>query len=243
MQVLILTHNILVEKSLEDRLQQLNIEVLISVKLLTMLKDKKPPLDFLSFFDVLIVSENVFDQELRIILKGIGDKFTIIREVESVPTKEESNDWKSQGINDWLLRDEMLSGIREKLAENTLKKSAHSIELDMKSKEENDYGKHVIPLWELTGAERDMLKLLISTRNAPISRKDLAFKIWGNGVSASHQARLSTIINHLRRKLKIADSDSDIIHTTWGVGYQLSKAFFNYYNIERYATKETGAGV
>ena len=61
MQVLILTHNILVERPLVEKLQRLNIEVLSSAKLLTMLQTKQVPLEVMSFFDVLIVSETISD--------------------------------------------------------------------------------------------------------------------------------------------------------------------------------------
>lgn len=89
MQVLILTHNILVERPLVEKLQRLNIEVLSSAKLLTMLQTKQVPLEVMSFFDVLIVSETISDQELTIILEEVGEKFTIIRETDRMPQKEE----------------------------------------------------------------------------------------------------------------------------------------------------------
>ena len=65
MQVLILTHNILVERPLVEKLQRLNIEVLSSAKLLTMLQAKQVPLEVMNFFDVLIVSETISDQEIH----------------------------------------------------------------------------------------------------------------------------------------------------------------------------------
>lgn len=49
MQVLILTHNILVERPLVEKLQRLNIEVLSSAKLLTMLQAKQVPLEVMNF--------------------------------------------------------------------------------------------------------------------------------------------------------------------------------------------------
>ena len=103
MQVLILTHNILVERPLVEKLQRLNIEVLSSAKLLTMLQTKQVPLEVMSFFDVLIVSETISDQELTIILEEVGEKFTIIRETDRMPQKEEKADRESKGVDEWLL--------------------------------------------------------------------------------------------------------------------------------------------
>ena len=125
MQVLILTHNILVERPLVEKLQRLNVEVLSSAKLLTMLQTKQVPLEVLSFFDVLIVSETISDQELTIILEEVGEKFTIIRQTDRTPQKEEKMDWETKGVDEWLLEDETLSGLREKLAEKTLKESVY----------------------------------------------------------------------------------------------------------------------
>ena len=77
-----------------------------------------------------------------------------------------------------------------------------------------------------------MLSTLISTKEAPISRNDLAIKIWGDSDSASHMTRLSTIIKHLRNKLKIDGVEYDVIRTNWGEGYQLSKVFFDHYIVD-----------
>ncbi|WP_137663934.1 winged helix-turn-helix domain-containing protein [Enterococcus hulanensis] len=233
MQVLILTHNILVERPLVEKLQRLNVEVLSSAKLLTMLQTKQVPLEVLSFFDVLIVSETISDQELTIILEEVGEKFTIIRQTDRTPQKEEKMDWEAKGVDEWLLEDETLSGLREKLAEKTLKESVYSIGFGMRPQpEEKEEEKRAIPLWNLTRSEREMLSTLISTKDAPISRNDLAVKIWGDSDSASHMTRLSTIIKHLRNKLKIDGVEYDVIRTNWGEGYQLSKVFFDHYIVD-----------
>jgi predicted XRE-type DNA-binding protein len=233
MQVLILTHNILVERPLVEKLQRLNIEVLSSAKLLNMLQAKQVPLDVMSFFDVLVISETVSDQELSVILEEVGEKFVVIRETDRIPQKDEKADWESRGVDEWLLEDETLSGLREKLAENTVEESVYSIGFGMKAKkEESEYEKRPIPLWNLTRSEREMLSTLISTKDAPISRSDLAVKIWGDSDSASHMTRLSTIIKHLRNKLKIDGVEYDVIRTNWGEGYQLSKICFDHYIVD-----------
>ncbi|MGH1749715.1 helix-turn-helix domain-containing protein [Enterococcus raffinosus] len=243
MQVLILTHNILVERPLVEKLQRLNIEVLSSAKLLTMLQAKQVPLEVMNFFDVLIVSETISDQELTVILEEVGEKFTIIRETDWMPQKEEKSEWESQGVDEWLLEDETLSGLREKLAEKTLKESVYSIGFGMRTqKEESEKEKRPIPLWNLTRSEREMLSTLISTKEAPISRNDLAVKIWGDSDSASHMTRLSTIIKHLRNKLKIDGVEYDVIRTNWGEGYQLSKVFFDHYVVDDRIMEEIKTG-
>ncbi|MEG0628327.1 MAG: helix-turn-helix domain-containing protein [Enterococcus sp.] len=243
MQVLILTHNILVERPLVEKLQRLNIEVLSSAKLLTMIQANQVPLEVLGFFDVVIVSETISDQEFTVILEKVGDKFTIIREADRLPQKDEQADWEAQGVDEWLLEDKTLSGLREKLAEKTLKESVYSIGFGVRQQqEENEQEKRPLPLWNLTRSEREMLSTLIATKEAPISRNDLAIKIWGDSDSASHMTRLSTIIKHLRNKLKIDGVEYDIIRTNWGEGYQLSKVFFDHYVVDDRIMEEIKTG-
>lgn len=242
MEVLILTHNILVERPLVEKLQRLNIEVLSSAKLLTMIQANQVPLDVLSFFDVVIVSETISDQELTVVLEKVGDKFTIIREADRLPQKEEKAEWTALGVDEWLLEDETLSGLREKLAENTLKDSVYSVGFGVRQQAESEQEKRPLPLWNLTRSEREMLSTLIATKEAPISRNDLAIKIWGDSDSASHMTRLSTIIKHLRNKLKIDGVEYDVIRTNWGEGYQLSKVFFDHYIVDDRIMEEIKTG-
>lgn len=242
MEVLILTHNILVERPLVEKLQRLNIEVMSSVKLLTLLQAKQAPLEVLNFFDVLIISETVSDQELTEILTDAGKQYTILRETDHLPQKEDRAKWQAQGIDDWLLEDDPLSELREKLAEKTLNESVYSIGFSMRMQQENQQEKYPIPLWNLTRSEREMLSTLISTKEAPISRNDLAIKIWGDSDSASHMTRLSTIIKHLRNKLKIDGVEYDVIRTNWGEGYQLSKVFFDHYVVDDRIMEEIQTG-
>ncbi|MDT2702179.1 winged helix-turn-helix domain-containing protein [Enterococcus dongliensis] len=243
MQVLILTHNILVERPLVEKLQRLNIEVLSSEKLLTLLQTKQVSLEVINFFNVLIASETISDQELTVILEEVGKDFTILRQTDQLPSKEEKADWESRGVDEWLLEDESLSGLREKLAEKVLKEASYSIGFGIPAQPaESTSEKRPIPLWNLTRSEREMLSTLISTKEAPISRNDLAIKIWGDSDSASHMTRLSTIIKHLRNKLKIDGVEYDIIRTNWGEGYQLSKVFFDYYVIDDRIMNEIKTG-
>lgn len=89
-----------------------------------------------------------------------------------------------------------------------------------------------VPLWKLTASERELLTILITEKDRPISRADLAFKIWGQSDTNSRMTRLSTITNNLRDKLKIEDSNQSIINTHWGEGYQLANEFFEHYKME-----------
>lgn len=89
-----------------------------------------------------------------------------------------------------------------------------------------------IPLWKLTASEREMLAILINEKDRPISRTDLAMKIWGQSDMNSRMTRLSTITNNLRNKLNIEDTDQSIINTHWGEGYQLTNEFFEHYKME-----------
>lgn len=89
-----------------------------------------------------------------------------------------------------------------------------------------------IPLWKLTASEREILAILIIERDSPISRTELAEKVWGNSDTNSRMTRLSTITKNIRNKLNIEDSDHSIINTHWGEGYQLTNEFFEHYEVD-----------
>lgn len=100
--------------------------------------------------------------------------------------------------------------------------------------------KESLPLWKLTNAEREVLKILIVEKDKGISRDELAQRLWSNSVVSvsSRKTRLSTIMKKLRMKLKIEDGEQEIIRTIWGTGYQLTKNFFDFYRIEDNFLKE-----
>lgn len=99
-------------------------------------------------------------------------------------------------------------------------------------------GKTPLPLWSLTGAEREVLFILLAAKENAISRSDLALKMWGNNDDSIHMSRLSTISRNLRTKLEIEKGEQDVIRTVWGKGYQLTKAFFDYYKIDSQLLKD-----
>lgn len=65
-----------------------------------------------------------------------------------MPQKEEKSEWESQGVDEWLLEDETLSGLREKLAEKTLKESVYSIGFGMRTQKKKAKRKNVNPIME-----------------------------------------------------------------------------------------------
>lgn len=89
-----------------------------------------------------------------------------------------------------------------------------------------------LPAWKLTNSEREVLNILVLEKGKVISRHNLAVEIWGNSDSPSYMTRLSTIIRNIKSKLRIEDEDQDVIRTNWGEGYQLTKVFFDYYEID-----------
>lgn len=115
-----------------------------------------------------------------------------------------------------------------------------SVEIPKKNKKErqlvekeSDSKKVNLPLWKLTNAEREVLNVLVKWKGKTISRNNLAIEIWGSSNVSSRMTRLSTIIKKIRSKLEIGQEEQEIIRTNWGEGYQLTKAFFAYYEIDK----------
>lgn len=110
-----------------------------------------------------------------------------------------------------------------------------------KNENKNEAKKKVkLPLLNLTGAERRVLGILIDRADKGISRKELANELWGSSGSPSTMSRISTIINHLRKKLKMEEVNDEVIQTYWGSGYRVTTAFLDYYEIEDEFLEEVG---
>lgn len=95
-----------------------------------------------------------------------------------------------------------------------------------------------IPLWKLTNSESQLLFILVVEKDKSISRENLSIKMWGISDSKSCMTRLSSIVTKLRLKLEIGQGEDEIIRTNWGKGYQLTNAFFEYYEIDDQFLKE-----
>lgn len=98
--------------------------------------------------------------------------------------------------------------------------------------------KPMLPLMELTPSERKLLMILLSKKGQIITRNELAFEFWGfednvddNAKKNIYMTRLSAIVKNLRTKLVI-ENDEEVITTRWRKGYQLTKAFFDFYEID-----------
>lgn len=71
----------------------------------------------------------------------------------------------------------------------------------------------------LTVKEFDILKLLMENINIAFSREQLLEKVWGYD-EAGEGRIVDDVIKRIRKKLKDADSEVDII-TVWGFGYKI----------------------
>lgn len=163
--------------------------------------------------------------------------YVLCREQTLVLQKELSelrreNDILKQVINDYQ------SGItrtNEQFQNRLVLEDEHSIKPISECSKEEKTG---LPFWKLTHSECAVLAILLDNKGHATSRNYLASKLWRKPPSASFNTRLSMIVKSLRIKLKIENSEQEIIRTNYGKGYQLTAEFFDFYEIDPQFLKE-----
>lgn len=228
-QVLLLTKNILSNQTLQEKLQQLNHEVWCSAQLVDQVQRFGTPPTVIQQFQIVIFSKTICDYETESLLDFFSRyPIGVLREVEIMPSAEEQAKWQEQGLHDWLLEEESLISLREKLAQS----QAAVIQT-------NDTNRRVVPFpnggirqeldalqVHLTGKERRLMDLLIQAQGELMTRKEICEEIWTEGETPSNMSQLSCMVNRIKRKFEEQGVEGKIIVTHWGKGYQLSEAFY-----------------
>lgn len=73
---------------------------------------------------------------------------------------------------------------------------------------------------KLTATEYDILKVLIRYKGKVVTHRLLLNEVWGPN-SVEHVHYLRVYLGNLRKKLKVEESDQELISTEAGVGYRL----------------------
>lgn len=233
---LILTKNTLAEETIIKKLQQLNFETFCSTDLLYRLQ-QSTALPFLSYFQWVILSETLCDEEVeQLLCQTKGLPLLTIRITESQLTEEEQTEWKNYGLADWIVSDATFTTVREKI--NCLQKQLQ---------EESTTGSQILnfPITanifgnkglkalvkSLSKTEKRVLENLIQAypSTGVLSRKELCEQLWCDGETSSNMSQLSCLINKLKRKFELHGISSESITTLWGRGYKLSSEFYEYW--------------
>lgn len=224
--ILILTKNLLVEKQIQEQLQQLNYEVWCSFQLLKQVKKDPQVIDQ---FQVIIFSETVTNKEITDILSQLTSKKAILfRKFSVAPTLEEQEQLREIGVTEWLTEDISIDLLRECLAEK-LDQLQQEEELNVHSLRETTLLTNQIFenfLNTLTKKEKQVFLYLQEAHADIVSREALCEYLWHEPLSHSRMSQLSVLVKNIKQKLKDVGFSDDLLRTIWGKGYCLMPEFF-----------------
>lgn len=224
--ILILTKNLLVEKQIQEQLQQLNYEVWCSFQLLNQVKKDPQVIDQ---FQVIIFSETVTNKEITDILSQLTSKKIILfRKFSVAPTLEEQEQLREIGVTEWLTEDISIDVLRECLAEK-LDQLQQEEELNVHSLRETTLLTNQIFenfLNTLTKKEKQVFLYLQEAHADIVSREALCEYLWHEPLSHSRMSQLSVLVKNIKQKLKDVGFSEELLRTVWGKGYCLMPEFF-----------------
>lgn len=215
--MLILTKNMMVEKSLQERLQLMNYEVLChqNTTIDAIATINGPSL--LDFFDCLIISETISQEIYQEVLNKLRLQerhLPVLRKSELTNQAGEKDDFEST----LLPIDASFEVIREILA------NVIGYQPSDPHEETKDLMLHRLEHIQWTNKEYRLFNLLREEAGECVEREGLCIELWGT-YNNSSKAQLSTIIKHMRIKLEAAGISGEYLLTLWGRGYKLDKLF------------------
>lgn len=229
--LLILTKNISVEHYLQEQLQKLNYEVLVSVSIWENWEQSGTIDPFLQSFQWIFLSETLSDQEVRRFGEYVNSD-CLVRIVGEEPSEAEVSEWF---ISDWILATASLERLREKLVHKSLTHQAAFFE---EQRVQPFYGdsplselkKQVFPICfsdiHFTKLEKDIINRLVTAKDLSLAREELCHG-WRSKNQNSKLSQLSSSITRIRKKVLDTYGIKDAVMTVWGEGYQLNTYFYH----------------
>lgn len=219
MTILLLTKSLSFERDFVRSLNDLGHEVLCSKKFLTDLQTKDYFGIDLNYFDTLILSETISDQEVSKILPFFLN-FTcmVYRKTTNPLPPEVAGAWRELGIRGFISQLTGFDDLREELTACNEKKSALKWETG-----DSDERALEMLVRDFSNQELQVFRILQGTKGNYISRDSLSQKLWGEPPTKSKESRLSGIIRSIKRKLSEYGFDDSCLETSWGRGYRLEK--------------------
>ena len=226
---LILTKNMLSEEELVKKLQRMSYETLCSTDLLTRLRNPATGA-FLAYFQWVLLSENLCNQEVEEILEHLsGYPLLVVRITESYPNEEDQIHWKELGLADWLVRDAGFEETRERLSSlRNLQPQENQI-LSFPMENLTPVPTSLDSLFKsFSKTEKKVFEYLVKaySEHGVSSRKELCEHLWRDGDTPSNMSQLSCLINKLKKKCEQHGITGEIVTTMWGRGYKLSDDFY-----------------
>lgn len=218
MTILLLTKSLSFEQNFVQSLNDLGHEVLCSKKFLMELQTNDYFGMDLNYFDTLILSETISDQEVSHILPFFLN-FTckIYRKTINPLTPEVAGTWTELGITGFISQKTRFDDLREELIACNESKSA--LKWDGGHSEERTLEMLVR---DFSRQELQVFRILQgSSKDTYISRESLSQQLWGEPPTKSKESRLSGIIRSIKRKLSEYGFDESCLETSWGRGYRL----------------------
>lgn len=221
-QILLLTNNPLNEQVFEERLRQLGHEVFTSRMMINLCLSQNSNQDIINMFDLIILSETLANAEVKELLDSLRTYATpILRKSDEQLEDAQLDDWKDQGLTEWIESQPTLEDLREKLSCENVRKEGNIVFLP-KTKE-----KRPLSNFSLSSSEVKLFQILYKQQTQAIPREEICLRMWNRGKSNSSMSQLSVMVKHLKDKLAGQGIEGPIIETCWGRGYRLHESVYD----------------
>ncbi len=220
-QILLLTNNPLNEQSFEERLRQLGHEDFTSKLMIHLCLSQNSKHDLIRMFDLIILSETLANAEVKELLGTLSTCATpILRKSDERLEETDLEEWKEQGLTEWIVSQPTLEVLREKLSCEKVRKEGNIVFLP---KAED---KRPMSGFSLSGGEVKLFQLLFQQKKT-VPREEICLRMWNRGKSNSSMSQLSVMVKHLKDKLAGQGVEGPIIETCWGRGYRLHESVYD----------------
>ena len=214
--ILVLTKNILVEKTFQQKLQHLNYEVFCTNCCEETIEHE---LTFFNYFDAIVLSETLSQNDCLRLLGSLSSlEKPIYRRSQSMCNKREAEIWQERGIIRWLGLKDSLEDIREKI--DTVDQSFAEVTAELL----DDQVKKI----RFTKNEQRFLKILYQHAHEGLDRDQICRLLWQKEPDASTKSQLSFVCKRVKQKFSDAGMNEEIITTSWGKGYQINEQILPY---------------
>lgn len=226
-QILLLTKNTLNEQSFEKRLRQLGHEVFTSTMMIDACLLKTPSSEMIKVFQYVVLSETIANAEVKELIKRMKEhSFSILRKSDERLEDSQLEEWKIQGVTDWIESEPELEVLREKLSGYQFVTNQKIVHLPQSSE------KRPLSSLSLSGGELKLFQILYEQQTQTVSREEICLRMWNRPKSNSSMSQLSVMVKHLKNKLASQHVEGPIIETCWGQGYRLHGAVYDQVYIE-----------
>ncbi|MGL9727073.1 helix-turn-helix domain-containing protein [Enterococcus sp. DIV0756] len=228
-QILLFTNNPLNEQPFEERLRQLGHEVFTTKAMINFCLIESSMKDFIKIFHHIILSETLSNAEVQELL-GILRAYSIpiYRKSNELLKETQLEEWKDQGITEWIEINPSIEVLRETLSSDIVKQGKVVFLSQRKDKRE-------LSSLKLSSGEVKLFRILYRQQANVLSREEICLKMWDRGKNNSTMSQLSVLVKHLKDKLSQQQVDGPIIETCWGQGYKLDKTVYDQIYVEEEA--------